>query len=267
MNRFPNYHTYPDNTLQGPGYPMPPGGNVPDLNLAGTDGWNVASGSSIQPPTPTPEKVIPAIPELSGSPAMGGIDPGNTIPDLNLAGVDGVPTPDVVARPNTAAVGIAPDFHVPDFHVPGLAQGDLTGPGIEKRDEYAPDPSLPDLRAFSHPHSLDIHTGPNVLMVDPSVNDLLHYDQPNGLSVNRDPLMPDPMVPDLQHPDLTQQVHMLNRPGDLDPSALAVMDGSKTAQLIAGKDYPEVQMDQRGYNNTRARHMSLLMDGLRDEEK
>ncbi len=246
---------------------MPPGGTVPDLNLAGTDGWNVASGSSIQPPTPTPEKVIPAIPELSGSPEQGGIDPGNTIPDLNLAGVDGVPTPDVVARPNVPAVGIAPDFGMPDFGVPGLAHGDLTGPGISQHPEYAPDPAVPELSAYSHPHSLDIHTGTDVLVVDPSVNDLLNYDQPNGLMVNRNPLMPDPMVPDLQHPDLTQQVHMFTRPGDLEPSALDVMDSSKTAQLIADKDYPSSQMDQRGYNNTRARHMSLLMDGLRDEEK
>lgn len=243
---------------------MPQYGRTPDLNLAGRDGIDVASGDRTQA-MPDPPKPPIVWPTLSGNPEQGGIDPGNVIPDLNLAGEDGVPTPDVVASPSMPVVGIAPDYGVPDFAVPGLAAGDLTSPGIDQRDEYAADPSLPDLRNFSRPYSLDINAGPNVLTVDPSVNDLLNYDQPNGLVINRDPLMADPMVPDLQHPDLSQQVHMSTRPGDLDKSALNVMDPG-TQAIVADKDYPSSQMDVRTNNSNRERHMTLLMDGLCDEE-
>jgi hypothetical protein len=44
------------------------------------------------------------------------------------------------------------------------------------------------------------------------------------------------------------------------------MDPVTVAQ-VADKDYPEVFMDQSGVNNTRSRHMTLLMDGLEDEER
>ncbi len=249
-----------------PDYPMPPGGKMPDLNLAGIDGWmpDVASGSSIEW-MPTPPKPPITWPTLSGSPDLGGVDPGNIIPDLNLAGVDGVPAPDVVAMPSTSSQVHLPDYGVPDMMVPGLQAGrDLTGPGIDQLPEWNADPMTPDLSEYRHPHGLDIMQ-PSVGM---SPDPLVAFDHPYGLDMMlNDVTQPDPMVPDLQHPDLTQEVHMSTRPGDLDTSALNVMDGSQTAQLIKDKDYPEVQMDQRGYNNTRSRHMTMMMDGLRDEEK
>lgn len=255
-------NNYEDDPLCGPDYPMPPGGHEPMLNLATLGMPDVASGSSITY-MPAPEKVIPPMPTLSGSPEWGGIDPSNTIPDLNLAGVDGMPTPDIVARPNQDATPILPDYHEPDFGIPVLAQGDLTGPGITKRDEFAADPAVPDLSEYSHPYGLTIMQPTVGMSPDP----LVKFDEPTGLDImGHDLMMVDPMVPDLQNPDLTQQTHMLTRPGDMDKSALDVMDPG-TQAAIADKDYPEVYMDGRTNNSRRTRDMTLLMDGLRDEER
>ena len=248
---------------------MAPGGAFPDMNLAGVDGWNVADGREIQAPTPTPNKPMLDMPTVSGSPDWGGIDPSNAIPDLNLAGVDGMPAPDVVASPSMNPTVILPDFAVPDMAVPALASGDLTGPGITKRDEWAADPDVPDLSAYSHPYSLNI-VGNDLMMVDPTSGDLLQVDQPNGLIVNHGPNsinLIDPLVPDLQSPDLAQQVHMRGRPGDLDPSALSVFNGEKDSDDIAGKSYPAMQMDARGNNSNRMRDMTQRMRGLQAEEK
>ena len=253
-------------TLDGPEYPMPPGGRVPDLNLAGVNGWNVASGSSIVQPMPTPAKPLPMEYTLHGSPEMGGIDPDNIIPTLNLAGVEGVPPPDVVARGMDETAVHGPDFGVPDMAVPSLKSFDLTGPGITSLPEWSADPVNPDLSEYRRPYGLDIQ-GNDVLAVDPQTADLLQYDTANGLSINHSPLMADPLVPDLQNPDLTQAVQMSERPSDLDCSALDVMDGTPGHALVADKDYPAVMMDQAGMNNTRSRRMTLLMDGLHDEER
>ncbi|MBV9688138.1 MAG: hypothetical protein JO202_00335 [Ktedonobacteraceae bacterium] len=250
----------------GPEYPMPPGGRVPDLNLAGESGWNVASGSSIVQPMPEVAKPLPMEYSLHGSPEMGGVDPDNIIPSLNLAGVEGVPPPEVVARGMGDLAVHGPDFGVPDMRVPALKGFDLTGPGLTYMPEWSADPVNPDLSEYHRPYGLDIQ-GNDVLTVDPQTADLLSYDTPSGLAVNHSPLLPDPLVPDLQNPDLTQQVHMTSRPGDLDRSALDVMDGTPGHALVADKDYPAVMMDQSGMNNTRSRRMTLLMDGLHAEER
>lgn len=96
--------------------------------------------------------------------------------------------------------------------------------------------------------------------------DMLQYERPQGLSIIDNPLAPDPTLPDLQHLDFRQEVQMPvdERPGSLDPTALAVMDPATAAQ-VADKNYPEVFMDQRGMNDARVRHMTLLMRGLREE--
>lgn len=251
--------------LASPDDPLPPGGRVPDLNLAGVDGWNVASGNEILPPMPTPPPSMPMEYPLSGSPDWGGMDPQNIIPDLNLAGVEGIPPPDMVAKPAQDTPVHGPDYGMPDMNVPALKAYDLTGPGITYMPEWTPDPANPDLSDYRHPYGLDIQDN-SVLAVDPQTDDLLHYDTPTGLSINTSPLLPDPLVPDLQNPTLDQQVHMSTRPGDLDASALAMMDPATAAQ-VADKDYPAVYMDMRGMNNTRSRHMTMMMDGLHDEER
>src|SRR5947209_17852267 len=89
----------PDNVQlkNQPQHPLPPGGRMPTLNLAGADGLNVASGYSIQS-MPDPGKPEPYTPVLHGSPDMGGIDPQAPVPMLNLAGVEGVPPPSQLVR-------------------------------------------------------------------------------------------------------------------------------------------------------------------------
>ncbi len=195
-----------------------------------------------------------------------GISPDLPFYDLNLAGSQGVPTPASLAsvQPSERVAINNPTFTEPVIHVPLLAPHDLIEPGIDLRPEFSADPQLPDLEEYDHPHGLDIR--PNTpAMVDPSIADLLQYDHPSGLDVRHNLLEPDPLLSDLQHPDLTQQVHMLDRPGDLDASALQVMHQSATYQQLGHKDYPEIVMDASGVNNTRSRHMGLLMRGLDDE--
>lgn len=209
---------------------------------------------------------------LSGSPDMGGIDPQMPIPTLNLAGVEGVPTPAQLSRPAPDQVN-GPDFGVPDFHVPDLqAAGDAPGGvSLNMVGELEADPMVPDLDEYHRPYGLDIHNlqgrGPAMFRPDPLLNDLLDYKQPNGMIVCNDPLMPDPTLPDLQQPRLTPDVSMSNRPGDLAPGALKVMHEQPTYQQLDGASYPDVFMDQAGMNTTRRRHMDLMMWGLDSSEE
>src|SRR5690348_15174881 len=117
-----------ERNLSAPQHPLPPGGQMPSLNLAGADDLNVASGSSIQS-MPDPGKPVPYTPVLHGNPDMGGIDPQTPIPVLNLAGVEGVPPPSQLVRPDPNRVNM-PDFGEPDFSRPELQPYDLTEPGI-----------------------------------------------------------------------------------------------------------------------------------------
>ncbi len=255
--------------LPAPQHPLPPGGHMPQLNLAGADGFNVASGYSIQS-MPDPGKPDPYTPVLHGSPDMGGIDPETPIPMLNLAGVEGVPPPSQLVRPAPNQVN-TPDFGEPDFSRPELQPYDLTEPGINYAygSEFAPDPVLPDLNEYRHPYGLDVHNQrpADLFTPDPLVGDLLDYDQPNGISVLRDPQDPDPLLPDLQQPQLIQDVHMAERPGDLDPSALEQMHQSPAYQEFGTVSYNQVFMDQSGINSTQRRHYDLLMRGLDEEER
>src|SRR5690242_4050534 len=102
-----------------PVHPLPPGGRMPNLNLAGSDGFNVANCQSIQS-QPDPAKPTPYEPVLSGSPDLGGIDPAMPVPVLNLAGVEGVPTPEQLARPAIDNAIHLPDFGQPNFTQPAL---------------------------------------------------------------------------------------------------------------------------------------------------
>ncbi|MBV9228013.1 MAG: hypothetical protein JOZ18_01780 [Chloroflexi bacterium] len=263
-NTWDGNGTQGERGIQPPAHPLPPGGQMPDLNLAGVDGFNVASGYSIQS-MPDPGKPMPYAPTLSGSPEMGGIDPQAPIPTLNLAGVEGVPPPAQLARPAPNIIN-PPDFGVPDFSQPDLKPYDLTGPGIDYSPEYAPDPMLPDLTDYSQPIGLDIQRN-DLLAVDPPLSDLLRYDVPDGITISHDPLDADPLVPDLQNPQLTQDVHMSQRPGDLDPSALQQMHMQPTYQQLDNVPYNQVFMDQSGMNTARRRHYDLLMRGLDAQEQ
>ncbi len=253
-----------------PQHPLPPGGRVPDLNLAGADGWNVASGQSIQS-MPDPVRPAPCVPELHGSPDLGGIDPAQPIPRLNLAGVDGVPSPAQLARPAPAVLH-QPDYGIPDMTQPRLQTENVAGDGVsfEPRAEFEPDPLLPDLDEYARPYGLDIHNargeGLAVLAPDPLPGALLDYDVPDGVAICRDPLAPDPLLPDLQAPSLRVESGLTpDRPGDLASGALDQMHLSPTYQQLDGVPYSSVFMDQSGMNSARRRHFDLLMGGLDNE--
>ncbi len=249
-----------ERNLPAPQHPLPPGGQMPSLNLAGADGLNVASGSSIQS-MPDPGKLVPYTPVLHGNLDMAGIDPQTPIPVLNLAGVEGVPSPSQLVRPAPNQIN-RPDFGEPDFSQPKLQPYDLTEPRIDyaSGSEYATDPMLPDLTEYHHPYGLDIST--DLFTPDPLVGGRLDYEQPNGVSISHDPRDPDPLLPDLRHPQLTLDVHMAERPGDLDPSALEQMHLSPIYQQLGTVPYNQVFMDQSGRNSTQRRHYDLLMRGL-----
>ena len=107
---IPSVHVVDDEKLQGQYQePIPPGGSMPQLGLAG-EGINVASGESFQaqPDPPKPEIVWPS---LSGSPDCGGYDPSNPAPCApGLAGVD-----DGYSFPADGAIH-QPDYSIPDFN-------------------------------------------------------------------------------------------------------------------------------------------------------
>lgn len=253
-----------EESLPPPQLPLPPGGRMPSLNLAGADSLNVASGSSVQS-MPDPGKPAPYTPVLHGSPDMGGIDPQTPIPVLNLAGVEGVPSPSQLVRPAPGQIN-RPDFGEPDFSQPDLQPYDLTEPGIDytPNAQYDTDPMLPDLSEYRHPYGLDIQnqTREDLFAPDPLVGERFDYEQPDGVTVSRDPREPDPLFPDLHHPQLTPEVHTAERPGDLDPSALEQMHLNPAYQQLGTAPYNEVFMDQSGMNSTRRRHYDLLMRGL-----
>ncbi|MBA2681373.1 MAG: hypothetical protein H0U76_23605 [Ktedonobacteraceae bacterium] len=253
----------------GPAYPLAPGARVPELNLAGVDGLNVASGESMQY-TPDPIAPAPVTFSLQGSPDLGGIDPQAPIPELNLAGVEGVPSPLQVVRAESVSIH-QPDFGTPDFAQAELRPYDLTEPGITQTQNplFATDPLLPALNEYRRPYGLTFHnqTANETLKPDPLLNDLLHYEVPEGVEVRRDVQGPDPLLPDLQHPQLTQNVHMQQRPGDLDANALQQVNRDPSYQELSDVPYAQVFIDQAGMNTARRRHYDLLLSQYHKEEK
>ena len=202
-----------------------------------------------------------------------GLDPSQPLYDLNLAGTQGVPSPQMLAQPERSPEIVLPDFGTQNYDIPPLKPYDLTSPGITYIPETSADPTLPNLDTHAHPYDVDMF-GQST-----DADAQLQHDVPSGAEITSS-LYPglgfstldvqhgvtdiDPMLPDLQNPELTQQVErpVDERPGDLDPSALDVLHATPYYQQSFAKDYPESWMDQRGINTTRSRHFSLLHDGL-----
>ena len=189
-----------------------------------------------------------------------GISPDLPFYDLNLAGAQAVPAPGQIAHAPAPPEVNPPTFTGPDMHIPSLAPYDLSGPGIDLHPAFIPDPTH---EPYNHPYGLDIYPQQ---ASDPFLADPLLANRADTVDVKRAMTEPDPLLPDLQHPDLTPQTRMLQRPGDLDPSALQTLHLSATYQQLEDKTYPAVFMDQGGVNNSRSRHMDLLMRGLDVEE-
>lgn len=197
--------------------------------------------------------------------------------DLNLAGSQGVPSPRQLVHPTpTSTAIIPPGYGKPDLSTPPLERTDLVQPGLTLHPGFAPDPLLPTLDDYIQPADLDIISTDNQQQLlapddDEAADVATQAALADGfgfsaLSINHDIDAPDPLTADMQQPLLTPEVTMQERPGDMDPTALADLDDELLAQLLTGKHYPDVQMDQRGYNATLARHMTLLLSGLHDEE-
>ena len=175
---------------------------------------------------------------------MLGLDPDLPYYDLNLAGTQGAPAPAQLASSSSPEEN-APTFSGPDATTHPLMAHDLSGPGIDLHQPFAPDPALPDLTDYAHPYGLDVQPALREDPASPTTSDL----------------------PDFQHPDLEQQRYMQGHPGDLDASALTTMYQQATYQQLDDKTYPQVFLDQSGMNTSRTRHMDLLMRGLDEGEQ
>ncbi len=200
-----------------------------------------------------------------------GLDSSQPLYDLNLAGEQGVLSPETLSQPERSPEILLPDFGMQNYAIPALQPFDLTSPGITYIPETSADPALPDLDAYAHPYDVNVfgqsmdvdaqlaHDVPTQAEITRSLYPGLGF---STLDVQQEVMDVDPLVPDLQDPDLTQQVRrpVDERPGDLDPSAL--LQNTPYYQQSFTKDYPEAWMDQRGSNTTRSRHFSLLHDGL-----
>jgi hypothetical protein len=260
---IPSVHVVDDEKLQGQYQePIPPGGSMPQLGLAG-EGINVASGESFQaqPDPPKPEIVWPS---LSGSPDCGGVDPTNSSPPApDLAGCGG-------GFSQAASGPILPSYGQPDWSSLnlGLVGGsdDIANSAINYSPggEWGMDPANPDVTDYRHPMGLEFHQSSpaDIFKPDPVTGDLTDPEIPGGISVIDHPADPDPMVPDLQNPQLTPDVTMQGRPGDMDPGAMDALHNSPDYQNVSGVAYDISPMVQPG-STRRSRHMDLLMDGLK----
>ncbi len=170
-----------------------------------------------------------------------GLSPQQTFHDLNLAGSQGVPTPRQVAHPRQPTGHHKPDYGKPDMRVPDLQRTDLSTPDLTIYAANASDPMLPE-NDDEMPYSLDITDTP-----------------PESLFTMHDDLLP-AMQP------MLEPMAMAEQPAEMASNTQALLASLPMEQLVADKSYPAVQMDQRDYNAALARHLTLLLSGLRDED-
>jgi hypothetical protein len=266
---IPSVHVVDDEKLQGSlQEPIPPGGALPQLDLARANGIDVASGQAFQT---QPEPVKPPIewPSLNGSPECGGYDAANHSPAA----------PDLACSSNrvdyTPSSGpIAPDHIIPDFGSLSLSvkpynidAGMDFNPG---GGEFSPDPDNPDLTDYNKPMGLDFYpeSYANIFAPDPGLDgDATNPDVPGGIHVVDHPAEPDPPLPDLQNPQLEPQIRMApeDRPGDIATGAMDILHNSPDYGATKGVAYDLSYMTQPG-SSRRSRHMDNMLHGL-DEGK
>lgn len=248
-----------------PEYPSVFGQVMPDLGLAT---YGIAdSRTALYPNSDSTGPVDCAPPPLQSSDISDmGIDPGVPYFDLQLANQHPVMTPAELSAPQGIGSVNAPTWRTPDMSVPALRVADLQAPEIEQRPALTPDPTLPDLLAFTRPGGLAPGAASsNPLAADPMAPATDAYDRPAGLEMPG-PLAPDPTLPDLQDPELEQAMHMPDRPGDLASDALGEMRDDPTYQALPTRNLRELWMQQRGFTK-RGRHMGMLTAGLDGEER
>lgn len=145
-----------------------------------------------------------------------------------------------------------PDFTAPDFTQPTLEQVDLAQPGFVLLDPALSDvPSSQQLPLWPEDVSRPATAEP-----DPALPDLLEPDRPDALSY---PAEDAHMLPE---PANAPEVVMQQRPGELDPAALALtLAGPDETTLPAGLTYPQLYANDDAMTR-RKRHFALLALGL-----
>lgn len=148
-------------------------------------------------------------------------------------------------------------LHFPDFTAPDFAQ-----PALEKVDLAQPDFVLldPTLSALASLHQLPVWPEdmerPASAEPDPVLPDLLETDRPDTLSY------PTEDAHLLAEPENAPEVVMRQRPGELDPAALALTLASPDeAELPPDLTYPQLYTDDDEMTR-RKRHFALLALGL-----
>ena len=260
---IPSVHVQDDEQIKGQyKEPVPPGGALPQLDLARADGIDVASGQAFQS-MPTPEKPEITWPSLTGSPECGGYDSMNPSPAA----------PDLACHTNrvnyTVSSGpIAPDHIMPDFaslNVGVKPYNIDAGLDFNPGGEWGPDPANPDLTDYRHPMGIDFHQASpgDIFKPDPQTGGLIDYDVPGGIAVIDHPELPDPPLPDLQNPSTEPDVRMQpeDRPGDIAPGAMDILHNSADFGATKGVSYDLSYMTQPG-SSRRSRHMDMLTHGL-----
>lgn len=182
--------------------------------------------------------------------------PGATEPDLNLAGVDGVPDPEWVSQLDARDVPPAqldlhpPDSTLPSAAMPDLQPFDLTGTGIDVLPAFEPVGAA----QFFIPQGL----GAIDAWVDTQMQQMPQLPAGPGLVLVGTDTSLLSTWPD-EAPVLAPERQMPARPGELSDTALLSLEDYD--QLVA-QVYPAAWMDQRGNNARRARDLSLLDTGF-----
>lgn len=145
-----------------------------------------------------------------------------------------------------------PDFGTPDFTQPALEKVDLAQPGF-----VLPDPAISELPKAEQMPLWPMDMGRlKTNEPDPALPDLLEPDHPRVLSY---PPADARMLPE---PENAPEVVMQQRPGELDPAALALTLASPDeAELPAGLVYPQLYTNDDEMTR-RKRHFALQELGL-----
>lgn len=146
----------------------------------------------------------------------------------------------------------SPDFGMPDFTQPALEKVDLAQPGFVLLD-----PAIPELQKAEQMPLWPMDMGRLATdEPDPALPDLLEPDHPDALSY------PPVDARLLAEPENAPEVVMRQRPGELDPAALALtLAGPDEAELPAGLRYPQLYTNDDEMTR-RKRHFALQELGL-----
>lgn len=146
-----------------------------------------------------------------------------------------------------------PDSAMPDFSLPDLSMADLSVPGFRMPDVNNPDPRLPDLTVPQIPEELDRLP---VSTVDPPLPDLTMPLIPGELEMQDVHAHAGPGIISVP------EVEMEERPGDLNGSALSLVQNSPDMRQLP-QDLTYATLYTNADDMTRRhRHLGMLELGL-----